>query len=156
MRSWNSTMCLTIVIIETYLNASANFAGFIANKGSVKKATKKQTPAPSKQAPNPNSLQIAKVQKGKKIRHFIISSRFSRSQIRTNVEHTSPILTMQSTPHLHSSVLHFVGGYTLRLSCCRIGRKGSKELLKRQVVNHYCSLEPIGIGRGLLGSFAPL
>lgn len=61
-------MCLTIVIIETYLNASANFAGFIANKGSVKKATKKQTPAPSKQAPNPNSLQIAKVQKGKKIR----------------------------------------------------------------------------------------
>jgi len=39
-----------------YLNARANFAGFNAIKGSVMKATKKQTAAPNRQAPNPSSL----------------------------------------------------------------------------------------------------
>lgn len=41
-----------------YLKAKANFAGFIASKGRVKKATKKQTAAPNKQAPNPSSLGV--------------------------------------------------------------------------------------------------
>lgn len=38
------------------LNAKANFAGLMAMKGRVMKATKKQTAAPNKLAPNPSSL----------------------------------------------------------------------------------------------------
>jgi hypothetical protein len=41
-----------------YLNAKANFAGLMARKGRVIKATKKQTAAPNKHAPNPSSLEI--------------------------------------------------------------------------------------------------
>ena len=40
----------------TDLKAKANLCGFTGRNGSVKKATKKHTPAPIRHAPNPNSL----------------------------------------------------------------------------------------------------
>ena len=44
------------ITVHTYLNASANFAGRTARNGSVRKATAKQTAAPTRHPTKPRNL----------------------------------------------------------------------------------------------------
>ena len=117
-----------------------------------KKETKKHAAAPSRQAPNPSSLQIR-----------ASGHQYPASSQKTHTR-TSPTATTQNMPPPHSIARSNAVGYThSRQLRCKIERTGCLTMMTTAAgpgsalaVSRLCFHGPIGIGRGWLGNSALL